>query len=56
MNWLEKMSGAIDFIEQNLESSLKVEDVAKVACCSKYHFHRMFFACFTQICFLAAAL
>lgn len=50
MNWLERMSGAIDFIEQNLESSLKLEDVAKVACCSKYHFHRMFFACFKVTC------
>ncbi|OCQ17893.1 hypothetical protein A7985_25280 [Pseudoalteromonas luteoviolacea] len=44
MNW------AIEYIESNLDSGLGIEDVAKVACCSKYHFHRMFFAKFKITC------
>ena len=44
------MNLAIEYIESNLDSVLSIEDVAKVACCSKYHFHRMFFACFKVTC------
>jgi len=44
MNWSRRMQLAIDYIEENLDGSIDLEDVAKIAFCSKYHFHRMFFA------------
>ncbi|MDO6425861.1 AraC family transcriptional regulator [Thalassotalea sp. 1_MG-2023] len=50
MIWSQRMNLAIDYIESNLDSALSTEDVAKVACCSKYHFHRMFFANFKVTC------
>ncbi len=50
MTWSRRMNSAIAFIEDNLESALNIEDVARVACCSKYHFHRMFFASFNVTC------
>lgn len=42
MDWLKRMNGAIDYIEENLCNSIDYEEVAKVACCSTYHFQRMF--------------
>ncbi|MBK1813361.1 AraC family transcriptional regulator [Clostridium sp. YIM B02505] len=42
MDWLEKMNGAIKYIEENLTNNIAYSDVAKIACCSEYHFQRMF--------------
>ncbi|WP_212683125.1 AraC family transcriptional regulator [Undibacterium baiyunense] len=50
MTWSQRMNLAIEYIENNLESALHVENIATVACCSKYHFHRMFFANFKVTC------
>lgn len=50
MNWSKRMNLAIEYIESNLDGVLSVESVAKEACCSKYHFHRMFFASFNITC------
>lgn len=46
MSWSERMNLAIEYIEENLDGEIGIEDAAKIACCSKYHFHRMFFASF----------
>ena len=40
------MNLAIEYIEENLDSAIAIDEVAKVACASKYHFHRMFYAAF----------
>lgn len=40
--YLERVNRAIDFILQNLDQSLKLEVIARVACFSPYHFHRIF--------------
>lgn len=42
MDWLVRMNGAVCFIEENLTEEINFEDVAKIACCSVYHFQRMF--------------
>ncbi|MEJ8548391.1 AraC family transcriptional regulator [Brevibacillus borstelensis] len=42
MDWLEKMNGAMDYIEENLASEIDLAEVARLACCSQYHFTRMF--------------
>ncbi len=50
MIWSQRMNSAIEYIEGNLDGVLSIEDVAKVAYCSKYHFHRMFFSSFKITC------
>jgi len=50
MTWPQRMNAAVEYIEGNLDGVLSIEDVAKVACCSKYHFHRMFYASFKITC------
>lgn len=42
LNWLNRMNKAIDYIESKLESTVDYEIAAKIACCSSYHFQRMF--------------
>lgn len=42
MDWLDKMNGAMDFVENNLTNDIDYWEVARIACCSEYHFRRMF--------------
>lgn len=42
MEWIERLNGAINYIEEHLTEELDYEQLGKVACCSAYHFQRMF--------------
>lgn len=42
MDWLQRMNHAIDYIEDNLESHIDYEQLARIALCSVYQFQRMF--------------
>jgi len=42
MDWLDKMNGAMDYIENNLNHNIDYWEIARIACCSEYHFRRMF--------------
>jgi AraC family transcriptional regulator len=42
MDWLDRMNGAMDYIEAHLMEDISYDQVAKRACCSTYHFQRMF--------------
>src|SRR5699024_3092071 len=42
MDWLDKMNGAMDYIENNLTDDIDYWEIARIACCSEYHFRRMF--------------
>lgn len=42
MEWLKKLSNAIDYIENNLDGEISYEEAAKIACCSTFYFQRMF--------------
>lgn len=42
MEWIERLNNAINYIEEHLEDEINYEQVAKIACCSTYHFQRMF--------------
>ena len=42
MNYLIQVQQGIDFIEANLEFELTLNDVAKAACISQWHFQRIF--------------
>ncbi len=44
MEWSERMNAAIDYIEQNLAGEIDFKEAAKRACCSTFHFQRIFFA------------
>ena len=42
MEWIERLNLSLEYIEQNLTEELDYEKIAQVACCSAYHFQRMF--------------
>ena len=42
MDWLEKMNNAMNYIEANLANEISYDKAAQIACCSTYHFQRMF--------------
>ncbi|MHB1394879.1 MAG: AraC family transcriptional regulator [Clostridia bacterium] len=42
MDSLEKMNGALNYIEENLTDEIDFKEVARLALCSEYHFKRMF--------------
>lgn len=42
MEWIERLNAAVNYIEENLTETVDLDGVAKIACCSTYHFQRMF--------------
>lgn len=42
MDWLDRMNNAVDYIESNLADEISYDKAAQIACCSTYHFQRMF--------------
>ena len=42
MEWIERLNDAISYIEEHLTEEINYEQLAKIACCSTYHFQRMF--------------
>lgn len=42
MEWIEKLNMSINYIEEHLKDDIDYDEIAKIACCSTYHFQRMF--------------
>ncbi len=42
MEWLDRMNDALGYLEANLAGTADMEHAARLACCSVYHFGRMF--------------
>jgi AraC family transcriptional regulator len=42
MEWIERLNGAMNYIEEHITEEISYDQVAKIACCSSYHFQRMF--------------
>lgn len=42
MEWIERLNHAIDYIEEHLTEEIEYEQLGRIACCSAYHFQRMF--------------
>ncbi len=42
LDYVDRVNRAIDYVTRNLGQPLPLEDVAKAACFSPYHFHRIF--------------
>lgn len=44
MEWSDRMNAAISYIESNLDGDMDFNKAADKACCSLFHFQRMFYA------------
>lgn len=42
MDWLDRMNNAMEYVETHLSEVIDFNQVARIACCSTYHFQRMF--------------
>lgn len=42
MEWIGQLNSAINYMEEHLEDDIDLEKVAAIACCSAFHFQRMF--------------
>ena len=42
MEWIERLNDAISYIEEHLTEEIDYEQLGRIACCSSYHFQRMF--------------
>lgn len=42
MEWLERLNQSISYIEDNLAGEIDYEQAARIACCSTFHYQRMF--------------
>ncbi len=42
MEWIDQLNKAIGYMEAHLIEKIDYEELAKIACCSTYHFQRMF--------------
>lgn len=42
MDWVERLNAAIKYIEEHLTDTIEYDELAKLLCCSTYHFQRMF--------------
>lgn len=42
MEWLDRLNQAIGYIEDNLDQEIDYAHLARIACCSTFHFQRMF--------------
>ena len=42
MEWVERLNQCMDYIEENLAQEIDTRQLGRLACCSPYHFQRMF--------------
>ncbi|MDL2327392.1 AraC family transcriptional regulator [Ruminococcaceae bacterium OttesenSCG-928-A11] len=42
MEWITRLNKTINFIEEHLTDEIDYEELARIACCSSYHYQRMF--------------
>lgn len=42
MDWIERLNGTMNYIEEHICDKIDLGEAARIACCSTYHFQRMF--------------
>lgn len=42
MEWIERLNESIRYIEEHLTDEIDYEELGRIACCSSYHYQRMF--------------
>lgn len=43
MEWLDRMNRVLDYLEDSLDGDPDINEAARIACCSPFHFQRMFY-------------
>ena len=42
MEWVDKLNQSMSYIEEHLTGEIDYEQLGRIACCSAYHYQRMF--------------
>lgn len=42
MEWIERLNQSMNYIEEHLTDEIDYNQLARIACCSTYHYQRMF--------------
>ena len=42
MEWIERLNATMIYIEERLTDNIDYDEIARIACCSAYHYQRMF--------------
>ena len=42
MDWVERLNQSVSYIEDNLDGEIDYNQASQIACCSTYHYQRMF--------------
>ena len=42
ITWINRLNEAMQYIETHISEKIELEELARIACCSEYHFQRMF--------------
>ena len=42
MEWIERLNASLNYIEEHLSEEIEIDGLAQIACCSSYHYQRMF--------------
>lgn len=42
MDWIDKWNEALEMLEKSLTVEISLDDIARTACCTTFHFQRMF--------------
>lgn len=42
MEWIERLNQSMNYIEEHLTDEISYDELGKIACCSAFHFQRMF--------------
>lgn len=42
MEWVDRLNQSMNYIEEHLTGEIDYEQLARIACCSAYHYQRMF--------------
>jgi AraC family transcriptional regulator len=49
--YISRINHVVDYIEQNLSNDFSLDELSKIACFSKFHFHRIFFSLMQETIF-----
>ena len=42
MEWVHRLNQSMNYIEEHLTGEIDYEQLGRIACCSTYHYQRMF--------------
>lgn len=42
MEWIDRLEASIEYIEKNLTGKIDPKELGRIACCSSYHYQRIF--------------